>query len=131
MPLTPVSVCLFWCHPVSPSGCVLCSSSPLLLVAVPAILLGLEVANSYFKITFIMTVFPCLPYKLMQQISFLVQCMRGWGFAGFFPYAFSINFGLSFESLELYLVFVGSRSGSRELKLHHKVEIFFNCLLHL
>ena len=117
MPLTPVSAFLFWCRPVPPV--------PSRLVAVDAIPLAVEIANSYFTITFLMTVFPFLPYKLMKQmLIFFLTCV-GSGVLLAFPDSFCINFGLSLKSLELFLVFVGSKSGSTEVQLHHKVEIFF------
>lgn len=106
-------------------------STPSRLVAVAAIPLAVQIANSYFKITFLMTVFPCFPYKLMQQMLVFVLTCVGVGVLLFFPNGFSINFGLSLKSLELFLVFVGSKSGFAEVQLHHKVEIFFNCLVHL
>lgn len=121
MPLTPVSAFLSWCPSLPLSR----------LVAVAAIPLAVQIANSYFKITFLMTVFPCFPYKLMQQMLVFVLMCVGVGVLLFFPDGFSMYFGLSLKSLELFLVFVGSKSGSAEVELHHKVEIFFNCLVHL
>lgn len=68
---------------------------------------------------------------MRQVLIFVLTCVRVEILLFFFPNGFSINFGLSLKSLDLFLVFVGSKSGSTEVQLHHKLHVFFNRLVHL
>lgn len=65
------------------------------LVAVAAIPLAVQIANSYLKIS--CNCFPCLPYKLMQQMLVFVLTHVGVGVLLFFPNGFSINFWFVLE----------------------------------
>jgi len=69
-----------------------------------------------------MTVFPHLPYDLTHQMLVVVLTCVGVGVSLFVLNDFSINFGLSLKSLELFLVSVGSKSASTEVQLHIRLK---------